>query len=343
MNAYLAGSPVVPYFALASQTQTAGTSANALANSLQQFLTAAAPAFDESQAVFDELTAVDITAGLSELGDKMQSLPAGEVLLAPMDDYAAQYASLPQPFTLLIDEAKTQVVDIVNDVSGTVVDSRSVLGDAISGAERVSLDIRDNTVDKISEYRVEYEPEVRHYETIRQAALYSMFAVTLLLSLILLAGTVMLWPAALKLATFLILVMFTVEFALVVAITAGLKVGNDGCSNLEAQVLQRIDSPEATTILRFYLYGEGTTAKDILNDQLDVNIDTALEQVASAREELQAGIDSYNVRGAMAVAVNQAVAGSYSVVTGIETTLALIEYVPVHNRKYHFAMRCLVL
>ena len=338
MNAYLGGSPLVPYFALASQTQTAGASGSALATALQQWLTSAAPAFDQAQSVFDELTAVDLAAGLSDLSTKMESLPAGESLLAPVDEYAVQYSSLPQPFTRLVDDAKSQVVSLVNDVSGTVSSSRSVLGDAISGAETASADLRKNTIGQVEEYKTEYEPTVRHYEVIRQAALYSMFAVTLLLSLILVAGTIMLWPAALKLATFLLLVLFTVQFALVVAITAGLKVGNDGCSNLEPQVLQRISSEKATTVLRFYFYGEGSSAKSILNDFMNVDIDSALNQVASARKELQSGMQSYNVRGAMAIAVDLAVAGSYAVVDGVNATLALIEYEPVHNSKYYLSI-----
>ena len=147
----------------------------------------------------------------------------------------------------------------------------------------------------------------------------------------------MLWPAALKLAVFLLLVLFTVAFALVVVATVGLKVGTDGCANLEAQILQPLENdPKAITIARYYLYNEGATdPKSILSDVFLLDVDAMLAQVASARQSLQQSLQTYNLRGALDSAVTSAVANSFGVADAVLITLAKISYDNVNNGKYH--------
>ena len=292
---------------------------------LQQWLVAADALYDQIDQVFYQLSNANFIGDLNALSTQLQELPS-ESMLAQIDDYASQVAVLPQPVTSIVDDAVSSVVDVVTEVSAAVADSRSVLGDAVGAAGRTSLTMRENTIGTVEEYTTEYEPTVRMIDSYRQAALYSVFAVALVLNLVLLAGAFLLWPAALKLAVILLLVLFLVSFAIVVAITAGLKVGTDGCANLEPKILEYIDDPQITTLANYYFYGQGSDPQTILNDVFDVDIDAALGQVVSARENLLSGIAEYNVRGAMQSAVDSAVNGSYAVVEAVMRTLYLIDY-----------------
>jgi len=334
MTAYLAGSPA-PYSFLAGQVINSGTSAGELATTLQQWLASADPVFTQAQTMLTQLQTDDFTATIAELSIEMEMLPAGQELLAPIDEYAAQYASLPQPATSLIDDATSQVSTIIGDISAAIVDARSLLGNALAEAESTSETLSEATVDKIDQYVAQYEPDTRYYDSIRQAALYSFFAVAILVNLVLVIGAIMLWPAALKLAVLLLLVLFTVGFVLVVLATAGLKVGADGCANLEAQVLQLLeDEPQASMIARYYFYNEGSTdPNSILFDVFGIDIDAALQQIVTAREDLQGSLTTYSLQGALNSSVTNAVDNSYEVVDAVLATLAKISYDDVNDGK----------
>jgi len=327
MTAYLDGSPA-PYSYLAGQVINSGTSVGDLATSLQQWLTSAEPVFSQAQTMLTQIQTYDFTATILELSTELETLPAGQELLAPISEYAAQYATLPQPATSLIDDATSQVSTIVGNISSAIVDARSVLGNAIAEAERTSDTLSEATVDEIDLYVAEYEPDARYYDSIRQAALYSFFAVAILVNLVLLVGAVMLWPAALKLAVFLLLVLFTVGFTLVVMATAGLKVGTDGCANLEAQVLRGLESnPQASIIARYYFNNEGSAdPKSILLDVFGLNVDQTIQQIVVAREDLQGSLSTYSLQGALDSTVTNAVGNSYEVVDAILTILEKISY-----------------
>lgn len=58
--------------------------------------------------------------------------------------------------------------------------------------------------------------------------MYLSFGLGILLALLLLGAAALTWPGPLKLATSLLLVLATLYFILVLALSAGLKVGNDG-------------------------------------------------------------------------------------------------------------------
>jgi hypothetical protein len=335
MTAYLAGTSLVPYQVLAAEVIYSGSGASVIATAFESWLLSAEPVFTQAETVLTQLQTNDYLGGISELETHLETLPAGQELLAPIDEYAAQYASLPQPATSLIDDAAAQVTAIVGDISGAVVDARSALGNAIAEAERTSETLSQSTVDKIDNYIAQYEPDARYYDTIRQAALYSLFAVAILLNLILVAGAIMLWPAALKLAVFLLLVLFTFAFTLAVIATAGLKVGTDGCANLENQVLQRLESnSQASTIARYYFYNEGSTdPKSILLDVFGLDVDATLEQVVAAREDIQNSLSTYTLRGALNSAVNNAVANSYDAVGAVLEILIKLSYENVNDGK----------
>ena len=173
----------------------------------------------------------------------------------------------------------------------------------------------------------------------RQAALYAAFALAAALSLGLVAGAWLAWPAALKLSAVLLLLLTTAGFALVFALSAGLKVGSDGCANLEAQVVQRVDAPDARRVLRYYLYNEGPdgnsapagAAADVLRDVLGVDAGDALARVAAARAAVLARVnDTYAVRPTLGAEVEGAVALSYAVEAGVEGLLGMLAYEPVH-------------
>ncbi|KAG7674442.1 hypothetical protein Ndes2437A_g00722 [Nannochloris sp. 'desiccata'] len=331
MTAYLAGSPA-PYSFLAGQVITSGTAAGTTATTLQQWLASAEPVFLQAQTMLTQLQTNDFTATIAELSTELEMLPTGQELLVPINEYAAQFASLPQPATSLIDEATSQASAIVGDISAAIVDARSVLGDAIAEAESTSETLSGVAVDDIDQYVAQYEPDARYYDSIRQAALYSFFAVAILLNLILVVGAIMLWPAALKLAVLLSLVLFTVGFSLVVVATAGLKVGTDGCANLEAQVLQRLEDPQAFIIARYYFYNEGSTdPKSILLDVFGLDVDAAVQQVVAAREDLQSSLSTYSLQGALSSAVTTAMDSSYEVVDAISTTLAKLSYENIND------------
>jgi hypothetical protein len=172
-----------------------------------------------------------------------------------------------------------------------------------------------------------HHPENHFMSCRRQAILYGTFSLALFFCLLLLAGAFLSWPAAVKVCTGLLLTLFTVCFILIVAFTAVLKVGADGCINMEAKLEEAFDDPAALDILRYYLYGEGSDVQTVLQESLGFNVDSALDQVTEARQELVDNVlETYQLRPLLAGLVDAAIAASYGVEQGINDLLNSVDY-----------------
>ena len=326
-NAYLQAPNPLVYLVLGSNLKGAGGSATSGATALGQWLASADPVYTEAQYIQTEIETSDPGSQVNALATQLQSLPVGTAIQVPLAAYQLQYLSLPQPPSTLINPMIYSVVYIVNNVEDTVVSARSVLGDAIATATSTTVTVREKVTDQIDAKVAQYEPTARYYDIIRQAAMYSLFSVALFMAIVLLLGAALLWPAALKLGTFLTLVLYTIEFAIVVALTAGLKVGSDGCTNLESQVLQHLaTSPSAANIAKYYFFNQGSTPKQILNDAFQLDIDAGLDQVIAARDQMQNRTSEYGVTGSLANAISQAVNGSQAIESSVNDLLYVIDY-----------------
>lgn len=164
----------------------------------------------------------------------------------------------------------------------------------------------------------------------RQALLYAGFAIAIVLFAVVLTGAYLIWPAPLKSGTLLLLILCTLYFITVVALTAGLKVGNDACANLEAQIEQRVADPTTRQVVQYYLYDTGPGVNSILNTVFKIDVDEVLNKVSSAREQLLNGVDTYTLGPLLQDDVDSAVVQSFLVSASIGTVMELLSYEAVH-------------
>lgn len=296
--------------------------------------------YQQSQSVYSSLTTTDLTVTLGTLAVVLKGMPSATTLLVPVNDYAAQYAALPQPPTFMLDMAETEITSLANSISSSVVSARQSLGNAIDSGQQAITKVNVDGLGTINKYQAQYEPQVRYYDTIRQVVSYIIFGLTIVLCAMACVGVVYLWPAVLKLTTLLLMALYIVCFALVIALTAGIKVGTDGCANLEPQILGAITDSSVTPVVQYYLYGNGTDIKTLLKQHMGLDVDGSMQQVISARNNLLAGVQNYTLLGSMAGAVALAVAGSDGVITGVDQVLQFVDYNHVHPGKIMYTSCC---
>lgn len=335
MTAYINGDPSAPsYAALAPEVQAAGSTLDTLAMSVDLLLNQSAPFFDQAQLIDTRINSSNITGTVSQLDSLTRSLPSAATLLQPVDQYAAEFSNLPQPPTTVIDNAESDVSRLLGNVTSTIDTAQSPLRSAISSGQQAIATVNSKALGTINSYQLQYQPEAYYYDTIRQAVTYVVLALYIVISSVLLLAMVMVSPGLTEVSVLLLLVLSTIAFALVVGLSGGIKVGSDECANLEQQILASISNPTAASVVRYYFYGNGTNVKTILEQNLNLNIDAVLQQIASARQELTSVASNYTVYGSLATAIDTAQNGTVAVQNGVNQVLALLEFIPVHQGRW---------
>lgn len=170
MNAYASMSPgptrYTRYVALVPQVQAAGAAAGTSAAGIQAWLNSAAPLFSEVNTFQDQLNQSDVVAQLNDISLSIKRLPESTSVTGQLGKYASEYATLPSPPSALLGSAEQALISVVNDVSGTITDTRDVLGNVVGDAESSLATVREKSVGKIEAYQAQYEPEARRYDTL---------------------------------------------------------------------------------------------------------------------------------------------------------------------------------
>ena len=303
----------------------------ALATSTNLLLNQSAPLFDQAQVIATQVNSNNITGIFSQLDQLTRSIPSTTTLLQPIDQYAAEYSSLPQPPTTVVDVAESDLSRLLGNITSTIDTAQSPLLSAISSGQQAIATVNNKALGTIDSYQSQYQPEVEYYDTVRQAVTYVVFALYIVIAAALLLAVVMMSPGQAEVGVLLLLLLSTIAFALVVALSGGIKVGTDECANLEQQILGSVSNPSAASVVQYYFYGNGTNVKTILEQNLNLNIDAALQQINSARQELMSVASNYTVYGSLAKAIQTAQNKTAAVENGVNQVLASLEYSPVHQ------------
>lgn len=123
--------------------------------------------------------------------------------------------------------------------------------------------------------------------------LYLLFSLPALLALVLLLAALRGASALTRVTLLLLLLCCTALFLLALVAAVLLTVGNDGCANLEGQILARVadigsssESNRVVAIGRYYLYGEGGPLRSLLRREFDIDLDALTAQALSLRDDV---------------------------------------------------------
>lgn len=131
--------------------------------------------------------------------------------------------------------------------------------------------------------------------------LYLLFSLPALLALMLAVAVARNVPSLVRVALPLLLLCCTVLFLLALVAAVLLTAANDGCANLEAQILARVQdvgSPgdavyqRVVAVGRYYLLGEGGPLRALLRREFDVDLDALTAQALALRDDALAVRDA---------------------------------------------------
>jgi hypothetical protein len=203
---------------------------------------------------------------------------------------------------------------------------RSDVQEIVSSVEPGISNAREQTISRIQEYRGDYEPTVRKYDTYRLAIMYLLFGLILVFGLMILSSSIAIWPAALSLSVTLMLLLMTINFALIVAYTAGLKVGSDTCYHLEPFILGEISDEEAKEILTYYLDGGQGSIEMIVDKTFDINVQEIEDKITQAKTDILSEIEGITLSPDLEAEVSIALGHADSIINGINGVIALLDY-----------------
>ncbi|GAB4818213.1 hypothetical protein N2152v2_005259 [Parachlorella kessleri] len=326
--AALATSPVASY-------GTLRTNLLAAADGLQTALAPAASikAQGASSGLFTTLSMV------GSVGTALAGVPSPGSYTPVLDDMVARFAALPSPASRLVDDAQQSVHSIIGEISNELDDAHRQIVQGVSDAQSKIHDADEQTLGNIAKYEGDYLPLVYTYDKWRQVGLYCFLALGMLLATLLWAAAMLNWPAPLKATTFVLLLLLALYWLLVVVFTAVLKVGNDGCTNIEAQVISRVsgssmgDKQKILTIAEYYLYDMGGPVEQVIYDALGLNITDIKATVESKRAEvLQQISGQYQLQPLLNDQLELAVDISDRIIDSVMVDiLGLISYGSVHQ------------
>lgn len=130
--------------------------------------------------------------------------------------------------------------------------------------------------------------------------LYLLCTLPALLGLMLALAAARDVPTLARVALPLLLFFCTALLLLALAAAVLLTAANDGCTNLEAQILARVggasggsDDPQRRRVLaigQYYLYGQGGPLRALLRREFEVDLDALTAQALALRDDaLQVG------------------------------------------------------
>lgn len=253
----------------------------------------------------------------SILGDIQQTIDSGTDLDA----------------TLSSIETVAQSTDLNGQVTEVLSSVQQQLRDILQTAQGGIDQIENEVVVRIDQFLEDYEPKVQQYNTYRSAAMYVLFALcmTLALCIFIFAGTT--WPFLHSLSIFLFLCMMVINFAAVIAYTAGIKIGSDTCQNIEPFLIDQVDDPAASSVLRYYFNGEGTVY-DVAQEVANVDVENIVQTINTTKLTVESLVQGVTLSNELQTQVDLALGQADSMLESIDAAIEKIQAETVMSGPY---------
>ena len=307
------------------QIKLLGTIAATAADAINTWLIDASGLIDDAFKIYQDAQNLGIQEYLDEIdqiSDSIDSSTVPDVVAS----YDAIFKQLPSPPDSLVDSIDEYLQGTLSVASNMITSIRSDVQEIVSSVEPGISNAREETISRIQEYRRDYEPTVRKYDTYRLAIMYLLFGLIILFGLMILSSSIAIWPAALSLSVTLMLLLMTINFALIVAYTTGLKVGSDTCYHLEPFILGEISDEEAKEILTYYFDGGQGSIEMIVDKTFDVNIQEIEDKITKAKTDILSEIEGITLTPDLEAEVSMALGHADSIIDGINGAVALLGY-----------------
>lgn len=307
------------------QIKLLGTVAATAADAVDTWLSDATGLINDATKIYNDAQNLGIQEYLDEVDQISESIDSSSIsdIVASYDTIFKQ---LPSPPDSLVDSIENYLQGTLSVASNMITSIRSDVQEIVSSVEPGISNAREETISRIQEYRQKYEPTVRKYDTYRLAIMYLLFGLVILFGLMIISSSIAIWPAALSLSVTLMLLLMTINFALIVAYTAGLKVGSDSCYHLEPFILGEIDDERARAILMYYFDGGQGEIEVIVDKTFDINIQDIEDKIMQAKTDILSEIEGITLTPDLETEVDEAIGHADSIINGINGVTALLEY-----------------
>lgn len=263
----------------------------------------------------------------SVLGDVQQTIDTGRDL----DSTLSVIENLAQntEFGLNIegvDGIDRAVMATLSSIQGQL---RDILVTAQNGVDQVEGDV----IDRIDAFIEEYEPQVQQYNTYRSAVMYVLFSLGIVFSMCVFLNAVLVWPFLHSMSIFLLLCLMIINFAAVIAYTAGIKVGSDTCQNIEPFIIDQVDDPAATAVLRYYFNREGSVY-DVAQQAANVDIQDITRTIEDTKQSVESLIQGVALNSELQGQVDLALGLADSMLESIDAAVQKLEAETVMTGPY---------
>ncbi|KFM23802.1 hypothetical protein F751_6770 [Auxenochlorella protothecoides] len=217
--------------------------------------------------------------------------------------------------------------------AASLTSARSVISSALSDVAAPLQEAHTEVLGRIDSTVRDVRPTADRWDTVRLVVMYVILILIGLLAVQTAAAIWLRWPAGVKLGAALIAIFLLLAGVAVLALTAGLKIGNDGCFNLEDQVLlrlSRLESPGAAlTLAKYWLLNEGTV-DEVAKQVLSLDVEGVLDQISNSREDLLEAIQNLTLRAPLQSLVDAALDATQNISSGILLLQDRLDYANVH-------------
>eukprot|EP00890_Picochlorum_soloecismus_P002692 jgi/Picsp_1/3423/NSC_06261-R1_---NA--- len=308
------------------QIKLLGTVAATAADAIDSWLVDASGLINDATKIYKDAQNLGIQEYLDEIDQISDSIDSSS-LPDVVASYDSIFQQLPSPPDSLVDSIDNYLQGALSVASNMIASIRADVQEIVSSVEPGISNAREETINRIQEYRGEYEPIVRKYDTYRLAIMYLLFGLIIFFGLMTLSSSIAIWPAALSLSVTLMLLLMMIIFALIVAYTAGLKVGSDTCYHLEPFILEEIGDEGAKEVLTYYFDGgQGTSIEVIVETTFDINIQEIEDKIAQAKTNILSEIEGITLTPDLETEINKAIGHADRIIEGINGAMALLDY-----------------
>lgn len=279
-----------------------------------------------------------VSGEINATKNSVDLIPDFTPYLSALDPAAEAYAGLPSPKSKVLVDARATIEDVVGTITSGLNDAESQIDSAIESIQKPLQNARQETVGKVTEYEYKYRPMADKYNKWRVWGMYGFYGVIILASVMAVIAVLLQCPWLASFATGLLLFPLFLYGIIVLIGTAILKVGSDGCQNMEQQIRQilaeQMDADQAAKflpLLNYYLTGAGGSLTAVVKTALDVDINKAVENLDSASSDLIGDvIGDYVLRTGPLDIINTITAIITSLKARVNTGLEILQYNQVH-------------
>lgn len=163
----------------------------------------------------------------------------------------------------------------------------------------------------------------------RLGVTYGLMSLLGALAVMTYAAVFLRWPLGVKLGCALLCLVIAVGALAFVALTAGLKVGSDACTNVEAFVLTQLGDGNVQLVARYWLYDEGSLTA-VTDAVFGVDLDATASQVEASRDSVLQALADLTLRQGLQLQVNATLSTVDDIVAGIDDFGASLAYTSFH-------------